>query len=747
MFPTDKGESRARPAGDKDTPRADAISRHAEESAAPVDEERLRLILDAVPEPVSYIDSALCFRFNNKAYDAWLNRPRSELYGRHLREVLGEQLYEEIRPHLDEVLSGRESVYEAELTYPNGSRRYVNATYTPDFDGRGRVRGFIATIRDLTKRKRAEASLVEIEQRAVREYEMLIQRLTQLAESLGTARDHLTIFRDLKDFAFASVPCVGIFISLYDAARDVRRARYAWGDGVEVDVSSLPPMPVSSEGPNSRAVRTGRVVITNDYWNMKQREKGQLGVLVGPDNGLRPQSSLVVPMQIMGRVVGTIEVQSYENEAYREEHITAMRMAANLAAVAIENMRLLEYESAARAAAEESNRLKDEFLATLSHELRTPLTSILGWSNMLLVEKLDAETARAAMLSIERNARMQQQIISDLLDVSRIITGQLRFDPQPTDVRAVVREAIDTVRPAADAKKITLRTLFDPGADPVMGDPARLQQVVWNLLSNAVKFTPAGGEVRASVERADAQVRLTVSDTGDGIRADFLPFVFDRFRQGDQSSTRRYGGLGLGLSIVRHLVELHGGAVAAASEGEGKGATFVIELPSSRLRIADYGLRIEEALEIDDSAALINDRSAIHNPQSAILKGLRVLVVDDEPDTLELVRAILERAGAEVVTVATAAVALDALRRARPDILLCDIGMPDEDGYQLLRRVRALGVEEGGATPAVALTAYAGDADRARTLDAGFQFHLPKPVDAAQLVAVITNLVRTSERV
>lgn len=727
-----EGESRPRPSADSDPPR---------ETGAPADEERLRRILDAIPQPIAYVDAEQRYRFNNAAYDDWLARSRSELYGKTVREVLGAELYEELRPHIEEALAGREARYESELTYPDGSRRFISVIYTPDFDDGGRVRGFTATVKDLTRRKRTEEALVEAEHRAVREYETLMQRLTGLAESLGTARAHLSIFRDLKDFAFASVPCIGIFISLYDAERDVRLARYAWGDETEVDVSTLPPMPVSSEGPNSRAVRTGQVVITNDYWRKKQQGKGQLGVLVGPDNGLRPQSSLVVPMQTMGRVVGTIEVQSYEDEAYRDEHVTAMRMAANLAAVAIENMRLLEHESAARAAAEESNRLKDEFLATLSHELRTPLTAILGWSSMMLTGKLDTATARGATESIERNARMQQQIVNDLLDVSRIITGQLRYEAQPTDVRAVVNAAIETVRPAAEAKNITLCARFDPRAEPVMGDPARLQQIAWNLLANAVKFTPAGGEVRVSVERAGAHVRLAVADSGEGIRADFLPYVFDRFRQGDQSSTRRHGGLGLGLSIVRHLVELHGGTVRASSDGEGRGSTFVVELPSPQLRISDSGLRIEEGV------ARAGEPAATRDARPAPLKGVRVLVVDDERDALELVRIILERAGAEVTTTQNASAALDALRRTRPDVLLSDIGMPIEDGYQLLSRVRALPASDGGQTPAVALTAYAGDADRARTLAAGFQRHLPKPIDAAELVALIASLAHTGERV
>src|SRR2546423_345289 len=509
-------------------------------------EEQLRLILDALPAPIAYFDADERYRFNNKSHERWFGRPPGELYGRSLREVFGEEQYAELRPFVERALAGEQTTFEREVDYPDGSRRSINVTCVPEADGAGHVRGFIAIIRDMTKRRRAEEAARDAEKKALREYETLLQRLSHLAESLGTARDHLTIFRDLRDFSVVSVPCIGIFISLYDEGRDVRVAKYAWGDGEEVDVSQLPPMPVSSEGPNSRALRTRQVVITNDYWETKQKGRGQLGILVGEDNGLRPQSSLVVPMATMGRIVGTVEVQSYENHAYREEHVTAMRMAANLAAVAIENMRLLQFESRARIAAEESNRLKDEFLATLSHELRTPLTAILGWSSMLRDARLDEKTRATALEIIERNARTQQQIIDDILDVSRIITGQLRFEAEPTDVRRVVEAAVDTVRPTAAAKSISLRTEFEPSIGPVMGEPRRLQQVVWNLLLNAVKFTPIGGEVRVRVSRENAHVCLTVSDTGPGISPDFLPYVFDRFRQGDQSTTRAHRGLGLG---------------------------------------------------------------------------------------------------------------------------------------------------------------------------------------------------------
>ncbi|HEU4596871.1 MAG TPA: ATP-binding protein [Pyrinomonadaceae bacterium] len=573
------------------------------------------------------------------------------------------------------------------------------------------------------------------EERAVREYETLLHRLSHLAESLGTARDHLTIFRDLRDFAIVSVPCIGIFISLYDAERDVRTAEYAWGDETEVDVSELPPMPVTKEGPNSQAIRTGQVVITNDFWKTKQAQ-GQLSVVIGADNGLHPQSSLVVPMRTMGRIVGTVEVQAYENRAYREEHVTAMRMAANLAAVAIENMRLLRHESRARRAAEESNRLKDEFLATLSHELRTPLTAILGWANMLRSGRLDEESFHTAIEIIERNARTQQQIVDDILDVSRVITGKLRFDPQPTDLRAVVEDSVDAVRPAAAAKSITLLTDFDPRVRAVTGDPSRLQQVVWNLLSNAVKFTPRGGEVRVALKHDEGHVRLAVADTGLGIRPDFLPFVFDRFRQGDQSTTRAFGGLGLGLAIVRHLVELHGGTVLAESEGEGRGSTFTVELPQVEVRSTDFVAPVEE------EAA---DEVTVSEPHASVLEGLHVLVVDDEPDALDLIRVILQQSGASVTTAGTASAAFAAFEAGGPDVIVCDIGMPGEDGYDLIRRVR--GTRGGGEIPAIALTAYAADSDRVQALDAGFQLHVPKPIDPASLVRVVAGLAGKGEKV
>ncbi|HVF56348.1 MAG TPA: ATP-binding protein [Pyrinomonadaceae bacterium] len=711
-----------------------------EDDESRVGEARLRLILDAVTAPISYVDAAERYCFNNKAYDTWLGRPHAELRGKSMLEVLGEPVYDEVNSFIEEALSGKETKFERSLLYPDGSTRYVQVAFTPDVDERGVVHGFVISVGDLTERMRAEETLRTAEQRAFKEYEQLLNRLTHLAESLGTALDHLNIFRDLRDFACSSVPCIGIFISLYDPERDVRVACYAWGDDEEVDVSQLPPMPITKEGPNSRAVRTGRIVITNnDYMNT---QRGHPSVVIGTDNGLRPQSSMIVPMATMGRIVGTVEVQSYEAEAYKPEHVTAMRMAANLAAVAIENMRLLEHETSARAAAEESSRLKDEFLAMLSHELRTPLTAILGWSNMLRAGQLDEATRKTAAEIIERNARSQQQLIDDILDVSRIVTGYLRFNAEPMDVRPVVRAAIDTMRPAATARRIELQALFDPQLGPVIGDARRLQQVVWNLLANAIKFTPIGGRVNVSVERAASHVRITVADTGVGIKSGFLPFVFDRFRQGDQSPTRAFGGLGLGLAIVRHLVELHGGTVRASSDGEGHGATFVVELPSPVAAETTFPVSTR------DAGALPRTAPDARDPDSPpALMGMRVLVVDDERDTLDLIELILRQNGAEVTSVTSAGAAVAALAEVKPDVLLSDIGMPGEDGYSLLRRVRALGPELGGRTPAIALTAYAGEPDRVLAFAAGFQLHVPKPIDPAELVAMIATLAAAGEKV
>ena len=377
----------------------------------------------------------------------------------------------------------------------------------------------------------------------------------------------------------------------------------------------------------------------------------------------------------------------------------------------------------ARSEAEAANRIKDEFLATLSHELRTPLTSLLGWSSVLREAKREEKVLSQGLEAIDRNARVQAQLIDDLLDVSRIVSGKLNLDVRPLDISSVTRAAINVVRPAADAKGITLDYWAQPGLGAISADSARLQQIIWNLLSNAVKFTPHGGRISVRVEQDGSDARVTVQDTGQGIDPEFLPSVFDRFRQADSSTTRNFGGLGLGLAIVRHLVELHGGTVSAQSDGLDKGASFSATFPL----LAERPEPIAHSGEIN----LSDIRS---------LDGLRVLLVDDEPEARQIISTVITRTGAEVKSCASASEALAKLVDWKPDVILSDIAMPDEDGYSFISKLRTLPRERGGDTPAAALTAYARDVDRRQALAAGYQMHIAKPIGAGQLVSMIARL-------
>ena len=403
-----------------------------------------------------------------------------------------------------------------------------------------------------------------------------------------------------------------------------------------------------------------------------------------------------------------------------------------------ERKQLLENERSAREDAERANTMKDEFLATLSHELRTPLNSILGWSQILKMGGSAADLQRG-LDTIERSARVQAQLIEDLLDMSRITSGKVRLDIQPVAAIPIIEAAIETVRPAADAKYIRIEKLFDPAAGPIYGDPSRLQQIIWNLLSNAIKFTPKEGKVQVVLERVNSHVEISVADTGIGIKSEFLPYVFDRFRQADASTTRAFGGLGLGLAIVKHLVELHGGTVRVKSAGEGQGTTFAVHLPLAVIhRNADSGERVHPKTPLGVSADF----------KHSDLSGVKVLVVDDEADARELLRHVLSECDAEVFTADIAEDALAIIERERPHVLVSDIGMPNVDGYELLRRVRALGPARGGNLPAVALTAFARSEDRTRALRAGFLIHVSKPVEPVELVATVASVSgRTGEQI
>jgi PAS domain S-box-containing protein len=437
-----------------------------------------------------------------------------------------------------------------------------------------------------------------------------------------------------------------------------------------------------------------------------------------------------------GNIVGASKIA--RNITDRKLAETALRAAQEAAEAAnAEKAQLLESERLARADAERASRIKDEFLATLSHELRTPLNAVLGWSTILRGRKnLDQEMTQA-LETIDRNARIQGQIIEDLLDMSRIISGKVRLDVQPLDLPGILLEAVDTMRTSASAKGVRLQTVIDPLNATILGDPNRLQQVFWNLLSNSIKFTPKHGRIQVLLQRVNSHVEVSVIDTGEGISPDFLPYIFNRFQQADASTTRRYGGLGLGLAIVKNLVELHGGTVRAKSGGVGKGATFIVSLPLTVFHPPpDQGER-----EHPKSKAL-----ALPVPPTISLEGLRILAVDDDADARSLLRVLLESAGATAYLASSAKEGLEQLLRRPVDVLICDIGMPETDGYALIRQIRTLGDPEKSGVAAVALTAYARLEDRMAAIQAGFQNHLPKPVEPAELLAVVSSLASPRSR-
>lgn len=458
------------------------------------------------------------------------------------------------------------------------------------------------------------------------------------------------------------------------------------------------------------------------------------------------QAVICVPLHKNGRFAACMAVHQQVPRVWKSEDIELVAFVANRFWESIERARIVKSlhesllrEQHARQIAEGANKIKDEFLATISHELRTPLNAILGWTS-LLRSGLSPEASERAIETVERNARAQAQLIDDLLDISRIISGKLRLDVTNVELERLIHSALETVRPAADAKNVRLQVLIDPNAGPVSGDAGRLQQVFWNLLGNAVKFTPKGGRVQIKLERVNSHVEISVSDTGNGIAPEFLPYVFDRFRQADQATTRTQGGLGLGLSIVRQIVEMHGGTIRVESEGEGKGSTFFILLP----RLAAFP-RHRDTEQVREHPKVSDEFVSIDCAPE--LDGLRVLIVDDEADARDLLQEVLEMCGSEVVTSDTAAEALTEIRGGKFDVLISDIGMPGEDGYSLIEKVRSLTDAEGGRTPAIALTAYARVEDRIRALKAGFQAHLPKPVEPVELAAVVASLANGTGKI
>ena len=604
-------------------------------------------------------------------------------------EVLGKRVVD-IFPFLRE--AGSEECFTTALegnevisqNHPYGPSEtgVFSSHYSPLRDDGDKIVGGIAVVTDITARKQAEEAAhtayrqlafhVESSPLAVVEWDsdFRVSRWSESAERLFGWKAEEVIGKHVNEWRF-------VFADDVDAVALVTNRQR---EGVEVQGVQR----------NRNYTRGGKVLFCEWYNSVLRDDRGKL-------------------VSVLSLVLDVTARQSAEEER-----------AASLLR-----------ERDARRHAEEADRLKDEFLATLSHELRTPLTSILGWASMIRNGEVEGSNASRAIETIERNARSQARLIDDLLDVSRIITGNLRLDLHPLNLAPIVDAALDALRPTADVKGIKLQTRFEPVECLVKGDAHRLRQVIWNLLSNAIKFTPRGGSVSIDLVCVESTARLRVSDTGDGIPAEFLPYVFDRFRQAEGSISRKQGGLGLGLAVARHLVELHGGTITAESEGLGRGSVFSVDLPLAEER-RDPARAEERRREV----ARRHSRSGVVR-----LDGVHVLLVEDDDDSRKLLGTMLKRYGARVTSSKSVAEALSMFDSEVPDVLISDIGMPDQDGYELIRKLRALPIEKGGDVPAIALTGYASRKDRERALDAGYQQHMAKPIEQADIITAIAALI------
>ena len=715
------------------------------------DSERASLHLAAI---VEFSEDAIVGKTLDGIVTSW-NAAAERLFGWTAPEMIGQPILKIIPEHLqheESIILGklrageRIQRYETVRQHKSGQRLEVSLTVSPVRDRGGAIVGAAKIAHDITARRRAEHK-AEQEARAWEtlsrvgqvvaaqlELERIVQAVTDAAREISGA-EFGAFFYNVASEGQESY-------SLYSLSGAPREAfaRFAM------------PRATGVFGPTYR----GESIVRSDDIRADPRY-GKMAPYHGMPPGHPPvRSYLGVPViSHTGVVIGGLFLGHPEPGVFteRSEHLVAA--IASQAAIAIDNAKLfeelrtreaelhrlasereqfLESERAARSEAERLSHMKDEFLATLSHELRTPLNAIQGWNTVLMQTARSNEDAQA-LQTIDRNVRAQARIIDDLLDMSRIVSGKIHLEVQPLHLHDVIEAALDAVRQSAEARKIRLHTLLDSSIGLVRGDANRLQQVLWNLLSNAVKFTPAGGRISVVLERVNSHVEIVVEDTGAGIRAEFLPFVFDRFRQADSTITRRHRGLGIGLSIVKNLVEMHGGSVRVKSPGENQGSTFIVALPVSHVRA-------EEPRSGPELTVRRDPLDAVELPR---LDGVKVLIADDEPDGRAMIARILEGRGALPTCAASAAEALECFERVHFDVLLSDIGMPDMDGYELIRRLRArTPATDRDRLAAVAVTAYARAEDRQRSLLAGYQMHLAKPIEARELIAGIANLLRLS---
>jgi len=672
------------------------------------------------------------FKQINPSWRRVLGFSDEELKARPLFEFVHGDDLKGTERHWEKLRAGAQSAYfENRYRTREGSYRWLAWTAVP-FAEEGLI--YIFT-RDVTELKAAEEARVGLarEQAARQTAEAAEHRAAFLAEAgMALAASSLDYQATLRQLVHLALRELGDFcvLDVRDEDGHAERVEAAHGDIKDAAraLQAFSPAPGGCTV-QARVMETGDPVLHSDVSGDWLRSMAEDEDQARDLQALDVRSLMAVPLVARGRVLGVLTcLATGGGRRFGRLDLELAQELARRAALAADNAWLYRASQDARTAAEDANRTKDEFLATLSHELRTPLTPILGWTVMLRGGRVDQATVMRGLEVIERNVRAQAQLIEDLLDVSRIITGKLRVDLRPIDLAPVVEAGLEPVRPSAEAKEI--RIVVEPPAERVrvLGDPDRLQQVVWNLTSNAVKFTPKGGQVEIHVRRGEAHWELSVSDSGRGISSDFLPYVFERFRQADSTSTRKFGGLGLGLAIVRHLVELHGGTVRAESRGHDQGAVFTVQLPFL-------------AGESPEASERHGAARAGQQPAGPVhLGGLRVTVVDDENDVRDFLATSLRALGADVTALASAEEALVSLQQRLPDVLVSDIAMPDHDGYSLIRRLRALPADRGGRLPAVALTAFAKGEDASRVLAAGFQVHMPKPVDPGHLAEVVARL-------
>jgi len=716
----------------------DVTGRKHVEEALRESEERFRAIFHQAA--VGFAIAGLDGRFLE------MNRKFTEILG-YTADELKEKTFADITHPADLELTGKNvrRLFAGEIADFTYEKRYVRrdgktvwslTTVTLLKSDKGEPHRFIGVIEDITQRKQAEEALVE-ESRMLEllnrtgtsiaselDLQALVQAVTDAATQLSGAKFGAFFYNVIKPD--------GESFLLYTLSGAPREAFEKFG---------LP-----RNTPVFNPTFRGEGVVRSDDIR-KDPRYGTMAPHHGmPEGHLPVRSYLAVPVISRSKeVIGGLFFGHPQPGVFTERSERIVAGVAAQAAIAIDNARLyetaksaakerkqlLQSERSARAEAERMSEMKDEFLTTLSHELRTPMSAILGWAQVLRSRRMNEEELRRAPEVIERNARAQTRLIEDLLDMARITSGQVRLDVQPVEPASFIDAALETVRPAAEAKSIRLQKLLDPRAGPISGDPGRLQQVVWNLLANAIKFTPKHGKVQVLLERVNSHIEFSIVDTGIGIKPEFLPQVFDRFRQADASSTRQYGGLGLGLSIAKHIVELHGGTLHAKSAGEGCGSAFTVHLPLTA---------VHRTSGKEERAHPRSPKSAPLPFKALDLSGLKVLAVDDQADARDLIKRVLEDCGAQVITAGTAGEALLLAERERPDLLVSDIGMPDTDGFELLKQLRALGRSRGGEIPAIALTAFARSEDRMRALRAGFRVHVSKPVEPSELIVTVASV-------